>query len=214
MDGTMTMNRLIHQAVRRDLDRLARSMSSYGGTQPGRAKGLERAYANLQRELTRHHESEDELIWPMLAQLGVDQQLLSTMESEHQDMSDALQETGAAMKAFASSGSATALGPARESLKRTRVVVERHLDHEERELEPLLIPHFESEEWKEVERKLRKEPPKVAGQFFAWLTDGMSDEGRSYLKSTVPRPVVSILGHVFGRRYHKNIAPVWHAGVA
>ena len=92
--------------------------------------------------------------------------------------------------------------------------IERHLDHEERELEPLLIPHFESEEWKEVERKLRKEPPKVAGQFFAWLTDGMSDEGRSYLKSTVPRPVVSILGHVFGRRYHKNIAPVWHAGVA
>ena len=92
-------------------------MGSYGGTRPDRAKGLERAYANLRRELTHHHEQEDELIWPMLAQLGVDQGLLATMESEHQDMSDALEETGEAMKAFGTSGSATALGPARESLR-------------------------------------------------------------------------------------------------
>jgi hypothetical protein len=211
MDGIMTMNRLIHQAVRRDFDRLSGAMSSYGGTQPARAKGLERAYANMQRELTHHHESEDELIWPMLAQLGVDQQLLATMESEHEDMSEALEETGEAMKQFASSGSATDLGPARESLKRTRVVVDRHLDHEERDLEPQLIPHLQSQEWKEVEAKLRKQPPKVAGQFFAWLTDGMTDEGRAYLKSTVPTPVVAILSRVLGRRYHKEVAPVWRA---
>jgi hypothetical protein len=50
----------------------------------------------------------------------------------------------------------------------------------------------------------------VAGQFFAWLTDGMTDEGRSYLKSTVPTPVVFVLGRLLGRRYHKDIAPVWH----
>src|ERR1700712_476997 len=148
MDDTMTMNRVIHQAVRRDLGRLKTALDSYGGTQPDRAKGLNRAYANLQRELTHHHEQEDELIWPVLAKLGIDQQLLSTMESEHQDMSNALDETGAAMTRFATSGSAIDLGPVRESLKRTRVVVDRHLDHQERDLEPLLIPYFESAEWK------------------------------------------------------------------
>jgi DUF438 domain-containing protein len=209
MDETMTMNRLIHQAVRRDLDRLTAALSSYGGTRPGRAKQLEHAYANLQRELTHHHESEDELIWPMLAGLGIDQQLLTTMESEHQDMSAALHETATAMTTFATSGSATDLGPARESLKRTRAVVTSHLDHEERDLEPLMMPHLESTEWKEVERKLRKQPPRVAGQFFAWLTDGMSPEGRGYLKSTVPTPVVFVFSQVLGRRYHKEVAPVW-----
>jgi hypothetical protein len=136
------------------------------------------------------------------------------MESEHQDMSDALQETSVAMQAFAAGRSATDLGPARESLKRTRAVVLGHLDHEERELEPLVIPHFESEEWKEVERKLRKEPPKVAGQFFAWLTDGMTEEGRSYLKKTVPTPVVVVLSRVFGRRYRKEVAAVWQREAA
>jgi hypothetical protein len=63
-----------------------------------------------------------------------------------------------------------------------------------------------------VEQRLRKQPPKVAGQFFAWLTDGMTDDGRSYLKATVPTPVVFVLGHVLGRRYHKTVAPAWHAG--
>ena len=207
----MTMNGLIHQAVRRDLGRLKTALDSYGGTQPDRAKGLERAYANLQRELAHHHEQEDELIWPMLARLGVDHELLSTMESEHEDMSAALGETGAAMTKFATSGSATDLGPARESLKRTQVVVVRHLDHEERELEPLMAPHLESAEWKQVEKTLRKQPPKVAGQFFAWLTDGMTDEGRAYLKSVVPTPVVVVLSRVFGRRYNKEVAPVWRA---
>jgi hypothetical protein len=118
------------------------------------------------------------------------------------------------MRTFASSGSATDAMPARQSLGRTRDIVEKHLDHEEREVEPQMLPHLDSEEWKEVERKLRKEPPRVAGQFFAWLTDGMTDEGRTYLKATVPSPVVFVLSHVFGRRYHKEVAPVWHDDAA
>jgi DUF438 domain-containing protein len=208
------MNRLIHQAVRRDFDRLTKALSSYGGTHPEKAKALDRAYAQLQAQLTRHHQQEDALIWPMLAHMGVDQTLLSTMESEHEDMSAALKETSAAMKTFGAGGSATDLGPARESLKRTRAVVLEHLDHEERELEPVMLPHLGSDEWKEVERKLRKEPPRVAGQFFAWITDGMTEEGRSYLKGTVPSPVVFVFSRVLGRRYHKDIAPVWHGEAA
>ena len=53
--------------------------------------------------------------------------------------------------------------------------------------------------------------PGVAGQFFAWLTDGMSAEHRAYLRSTVPTPVVTVLAKVFGRRYAKEIAPIWRA---
>jgi len=51
----------------------------------------------------------------------------------------------------------------------------------------------------------------VAGSFFAWLTDGMSDEGRAYLRKTVPTPVVVVLSRVFGRRYNREVAPVWRS---
>ena len=207
----MTMNRLIHGAVRRDVDRLVVALGEVAANDVGRARDLERAFGNLRNELTHHHEGEDRWIWPMLAQVGVDPVLLATMESEHQSMSAALAETSAAMATFAVSGSATEAAAARESVVRTQIVVEQHLRHEEEDLEPVLVPHFESPEWKEVEKKLSRQPPRVAGPFFAWLTDGMSEKDRTFLRSAVPAPVVSIMKNVFGRRYNKDIAPVWQA---
>jgi DUF438 domain-containing protein len=204
-----TMNQVIHGAVRRDLDRLALALDGFTDGDRERAAGLQRAYANLRRELTHHHEQEDELIWPMLNRAGVDAELLATMESEHQRMSDALAQTGVAMDTFAASASAADAAAARQTVTHTRTVVEDHLAHEERDLEPQMAPHLESDEWKAVEKKLSRQPPKVAGQFFAWVTDGMSDEHRAYLRSVVPPPVVLVLGKVFGRRYHREVAPVW-----
>jgi hemerythrin-like domain-containing protein len=207
----MTMNRFIHAAVRRDFERLVLALDRVTDGDLDRAKGLGRAYANLRNELTRHHEGEDQWVWPMLAKVGVDAELLATMESEHQSMSESLAETGAAMDGFAASGSAADAKTAHESLVHTRSVVEQHLTHEEDELEPVVIPLFETPEWKAVEKKLSRQPPSVAGPFFAWITDGMTDEGRTFLRSEVPAPVTFILGRVFGRRYNRDVAPVWQA---
>jgi hypothetical protein len=113
------------------------------------------------------------------------------------------------MTTMARSGSAADAAAARESVVRTRAVVDRHLDHEETELEPQMTPHLETPEWKAVEKKLRKQPPGDIGRYFAWLTDGMSEPHRSYLRATIPGPVVFVLSRVFGRRYYREIAPVW-----
>jgi hemerythrin-like domain-containing protein len=211
MTAPMTMNRLIHAAVRRDLDRLAGALASFPAGDQARARDLERAYAYLHGELTRHHEGEDTHIWPMLATMGVKPALLEAMESEHSAMADALAETAVAMTILARSASAADAAAAHASIVRTREVVDRHLDHEEAELEPELMPYVESPEWKAVEKKLRSAPPGVAGRFFAWITDGMSDEHRAFLRRTVPAPVVAVLVRVFGRQYTREIAPVWRS---
>lgn len=211
MSSPMTMNRVIHDAVRRDLERLVLALEAVTAVDQDRAQALERAYANLQQQLTHHHESEDRWMWPALADLGVDRDLLATMESEHQSMSTALAETAAAMGAFSRSGSAADATAARESVVRTQSVVEHHLDHEEEDLEPVIVPHFESPAWKSVEKKFRQQPLGVSGRFFAWLTDGMSEEDRAFLRSTVPPPVTFMLGRVFGRSYYRDIAQVWQA---
>jgi hemerythrin-like domain-containing protein len=209
MTAQLTMNRLIHAAVRRDLDRLAAALDQLRGGDVGRAQALQRAFANLRRELTHHHEGEDAHIWPMLAKVGVASDLLGSMESEHHAMAEALAETDAAMASLAVSGSAGDAAEARASLLRTRAVVDQHLTHEEDELEPQLHPHTESPEWKAVEKKLSRQPPGVAGPFFAWLTDGMSAEHRAFLRTLIPPPVVTVLARVFGRRYNREVAPVW-----
>lgn len=203
------MNRVIHAAVRRDLDRLSNALEAMPDGDRARAQALARAYGNLRDELKHHHESEDTYIWPMLEAAGVDSGLLDAMESEHHTMAEALAETSGCMQVLATSGSAADAATARDSLLRTREVVERHLRHEETELEPELHRYEDTPEWKAVEKKLRNQPPRVTGPFFAWLTDGMADEHRTFLKQNVPTPVVTVFSWVFGRRYHREIAPVW-----
>jgi len=205
------MNRIIHTAVRRDFGRLASALSAVPDGDRRRAQDLDRAFGNLHDQLTHHHQGEDRWVWPMLADVGVDRDLLATMESEHQAMSDALAAAAAAMNTFAASGSAAAAKDAQESVARAQGVVERHLSHEEEELEPLIIPHLGSAQWKAVAKKFSRQPPHVAGPFFAWLTDGMSPDIESSLRSAVPSPAIFLLSRVFGRRYNRDIAPVWRA---
>jgi hemerythrin-like domain-containing protein len=211
MESSITMNQVIHGAVRRDLQRLASALERVQDGDAARAQDLERAYTNLCEQLVHHHRGEDRWIFPMLEKVGVSPDLLATMESEHVTMSAALAESREAMATFAASGSRADATAARDSVVRTQAVVEQHLDHEEKELEPVLRPHVESPEWKEVEKKLSRQPPSVAGPFFAWLTDGMRDEHRTFLRQTVPAPVTLIMGRVFGRRYNREIAPVWRS---
>lgn len=211
MAEKMTMNRVIHNAVRRDIDRLDAALAAARDGDVDRSRQLHRAYAHLHAELKHHHEQEDEFVFPALLRLGIDETLVGEMDGEHHAMADALDETAKAMQTYGASGSAADAAAARGSLATTKKVVERHLTHEESELEPLVEPHLESAEWKKTEKQLRKSPIRQAGVFFAWLTDGMDPVSRDYLRSTVPAPVVNLLSKVFGRSYHRDIAPVWRS---
>jgi hemerythrin-like domain-containing protein len=211
MPETMTMNRVIHAAVRRDLDRLSTALEAAPDRDVARAQDLQRAYDNLHSELRHHHEQEDQHVFPALRRLGIDPALIVDMDDEHHAMSAALDETAGLMQQYAATGSAADAATARAGLENTRGVVERHLSHEEDELEPLVQPHLESAEWKQAEKALRKAPPATTGRFFAWLTDGMDPESRAYLRSTVPAPVVAVFSKVLGRRYHRELAPVWRS---
>jgi len=211
MAGTMTMNRVIHEAVRRDLARLEAALARAKDGDLARSRQLDRAYDNLHRELTRHHEGEDRYVFPFLAEAGLPSDLLTAMEDEHHAMAEALAETRSAMAAYRSSGSAADAESARASVARTQTVVNRHLDHEEQDLEPLLQPLMTTDGCKATEKKLRRASPVVIGLFFAWLQDGMTDEGRAYLRSTIPSPVTTFFSRVPGRGYHRDIAPTWQS---
>lgn len=214
MGVTMTMNRVIHAAVRRDLARLEAALAGFPADDVAagvRAAELRRAYGYLRAELTRHHEGEDTWIWPMLASFEVDATLLAAMESEHHAMAESLASVSDALDRLVTTPTPQAAASARTSVADAREVVDQHLSHEEDDLEPELLPLMDTPEWHAVEKNLRKASPSVAGDFFAWLQDGMDPEGRTFLRATVPRPVTFVLGRVFGRRYHREIAPVWRS---
>lgn len=204
---SMSMNRIIHSAVRRDVARTERALRDAPAGDTQRLQEVQRGWNHLVVQLTHHHEQEDALIWPYLRGEGVDASLLDAMESEHQAMSRALADGTAAVE-HAVTGQVPA-ATAADVVANAGRVINDHLAHEERDIEPQLAQRHDDPAWKAIEKRFREGGLVRAGTMMAWLQDGGDEEAQTALTATIPPPVLFVLSHGFGRGYHKNVAPVW-----
>jgi hypothetical protein len=206
----MSMNKVIHAAFRRDLDRFVDALGRFSPGDAERAARLGRAWANFEEELTQHHTGEHEIAWPALAQVGVTPETIEQMDAEHDVMAAALGRARVAMATLATSPRGAEAAAALSALEELRRVTVVHLDHEEAELEPVYLANVDSPAVKEMGRSFaRAQAPPRAGRFLAWLTDGAGPEERAALAANIPKPVLTVLRGLFGRGYRKEIAPVW-----
>jgi hypothetical protein len=205
----MSMNKVIHGAFRRDLDRFLTALGSFRAGDGRRAEELNAAWANFDDQLTHHHEGEHETAWPALRKVGVSPDLLVTMDAEHDGMVDALAATRATMSDLARTPGREEADSARAAFEQLRTVTVAHLDHEEAELEQVFLDNVDDPAIVEMGKKFAKVSPARGGRFFAWLLDGASPAERASISKTVPGPVLKIITAVFGRGYRKNVAPVW-----
>jgi hemerythrin-like domain-containing protein len=206
----MSMNKVIHCAVRRDLRRFRTALEKFPAGDKARAGALHRAWQNFDAQLTEHHEGEHEVAWPALKAIGVSQAAIETFDEEHETMAAALKAAGVAMDALAKSGSAGDAQTAAAAVTALEQATTTHLDHEEREIEPLLIDRHDDPAVKAMGKQFsRRSSIPVAGTFFAWMDDGASAEEKAALRESVPGPVLAIIGGIFGRSYRKQVAPVW-----
>ena len=206
----MSMNKVIHGAVRRDLDRFRRALDSFTDGDRGRAAALHRAWENFDAQLTEHHEGEHEIAWPALEAIGVAPSMIASFDSEHEQMAADLAAASEAMATLRRTAVRADADAAAAAMERLRTTTETHLDHEERETETALTQHEGDPALKEMGKKFsRRTGPAKAGVFFAWVQDGATAEERSALAASVPRPVLAVLGGVFGRRYRSEVASVW-----
>ena len=207
----MSMNKAIHAAFRRDLDRFHSALGRFADGDRSRAEQLGRAWDNFDFQLTKHHEGEHEIAWPALAKIGVTQQTIDQMDAEHEVMAERLAAARSAMTALRSDPSAANSGTARTAMDELRTVTTEHLDHEEREIEPVYLAKHDDPVVKEMGKKFAKVGPKEGGVFFAWMLDKTDPEAEATIRGQVPGPVLAILTKVFGRSYTTQVAPVWRA---
>jgi hypothetical protein len=208
----MSMNKVIHGAVRRDLDRFVGALSGFAAGDANRAQALGRAWDNFDFQLTYHHEGEHRIAWPALQSVGVSRELLTTLDGEHDAMAAALAEARAAMTSLRSSPTAEAAQAAHTAFTNLRTVTIDHLDHEEAEIEPVYLGKIDTPELQAMSKQFgRDASPKQAGTFFAWLLDGSSEVERETIRGSIPGPVLAILTGLFGRRYKRDVASVWAA---
>lgn len=208
----LSMNEIIHSAVRRDFRRFEAALRSFPEGDSRRARQLRRAWETVDRQLHHHHQSEDAHVWPYVRNLGVaDPALLDAMESEHEAMANGLDAVSAALDTLVTYPTAARAAAAGDVLTETARVTERHLEHEETEVMPIIAARVDTPEWKAVEKQLRKGPLSLSGELFAWLLDGGDPATHDALARSVPAPVRFLLSKGFGRSYHREVAPVWRA---
>ena len=208
--GEMSMNKVIHGALRRDLDRFIAALRTFPPGDLTRARQLEAAWVNFDDQLRHHHKGEHKTAWPALRAVGVTTEVLEVMDAEHETMALALAEARAAMGALNRTAGLEESRAALAAFQRLQAVTVPHLDHEESEIEDVYLAHRDSDEIKAMNRAFGKVSPARGGRFFAWLLDGASADERQAVTHEVPRPVVVVLGGIFGRGYRKHVATVWN----
>ena len=209
--AAMSMNKVIHRAVRRDLDRFVTALSAFPPGDKGRAEQLGTAWENFDDQLTHHHEGEHATAWPALEAVGVSRELLTTMDAEHEAMATALAAARNAMGSLVQTAAADDARTALAAMQTLREVTTKHLDHEEAELEDVYLAKRDTPEIKAMGKQFAKAGAKRGGRFFAWVLDGASPEEERAVRTEVPGPVLAIIGGIFGRGYRKDVAPVWKA---
>ena len=207
--ATMSMNKVIHAAFRRDLQRFLDALAAFRDGDSARAAQLGTAWDNFDTQLTDHHEGEHEIAWPALASVGVSQETIDQMDAEHDRMTEALTATRGTMTTFRTTATGADAAAARASFERLRDVTVEHLDHEEAELEPVYQANADGPEIKAMGKKFAKVSPAKGGRFFAWVTDGASAEEMAAITGSIPKPVLMIISGIFGRGYRRDIASVW-----
>jgi hemerythrin-like domain-containing protein len=208
--SSMSMNKVIHCAVRRDLGRFRRALDAFVDGDRELAAALHRAWVNFDAQLTDHHEGEHEIAWPALEALGVSRQTIDSFDGEHEAMAADLAATRAAMESLRRSASRADADAAAAAMERLETTTVTHLDHEEQATESLLAENAGHPAVKEMGKRFgRRAGPPKAGVFFAWVQDGATADELAALRASVPGPVMSVIGGLFGRRYRKEVAPLW-----
>ena len=127
----MTMMLTFHEALRRDLDRIAQMTE--------RSEGWDR----FERFLRMHHEVEDESLWPVLRKevaADDDLALLDAMQAEHDELGPLLEAVDHALDRG---------DDARRARADLAASVRNHLRHEEDECLPLIDRTLDVDQWME-----------------------------------------------------------------
>jgi hemerythrin-like domain-containing protein len=206
-----TLNTVIHAALRRDLRRFDDTLADFPAGSPGRAGELTAAWEHFSYQLHRHHDDEEQFFWPAFRTLGVDASLVGELEGEHDEMVQALTSADEAMGGFRTDPSAEAARAARRSIVELHRVLDDHLAHEERTMEPFSAANKSTKEHKAAEAAARKAHTEGAGTFFSWLSDHADADAARAIRREVPAPALYLITRLTGRRYSRHIARAWAA---
>lgn len=209
-DADLTIMVAAHNAFRRDLVSLARTVREPGRRSPDRQQSIAAGWELFKRQLHIHHSAEDDLIWPALRErLGHSTNALSVlddMQAEHELIDPLLtavdDEFAAAAGLADGKPGADRLADVVDALVTT---LTSHLTHEEHDGLPLIGVALTAAEWRAVGFKIaRRNGLSASGELFSWLLGSAAPGETHTIIQQLPPPARVLYKAVWKPRFDKT----------
>lgn len=212
MTEHLTMNTIVHAAFRRTIARFVGALDAFPDGSQQRADQLQRAWDFAEHEIHYHHDYEERFFWPALQQTDADLTVMAELDGEHDAMRASLGAASQSMTVLHRAPTSANAVAARDAIANLGTVLGNHLAHEERDLEPISAAYQDSPPMKAALKQVKKAHFKSMGNLIEWLQDGADSSDLAGLRKQLPPPVILLFGTFAGRRYRREIAPVWQVG--
>jgi hemerythrin-like domain-containing protein len=194
----------MHNAFRRDLA-LLEHLTREAGATATMGQELRGTWESFRDRLHRHHAAEDDDLWPVLRErLSAPSDLarVDGMVEEHGGLSEALDAVDRAMSASPSADGGPDLAAAVDRLGR---LVQDHLEHEERDVLPLVEEHLTRADWRAfLVTERRRTPRRARPDFLGWVLDGANATDTRAVLAELPPPGRLAYRYVIGPRYRSR----------
>jgi hemerythrin-like domain-containing protein len=194
----------MHNAFRRDLARLEKLATDTGTPTPA-GEEFQREWGAFRERLHRHHNAEDDDLWPVLRDhltATADLASVDRMVEEHQALSEAMDRVDQALSAPRTADTGGDLTAALDRLSRT---ARGHLDHEEREVLPLVENHLSRADWRAfLVTERRQTPVRARPEFLGWVLDEASPDDARAVLAELPPPGRLAYRFVIAPRYRSR----------
>jgi Hemerythrin HHE cation binding domain len=202
--------RIVHTALRRDYARARTAL-----TQPPYPDDAQRAalcgHLNwMTGFLHRHHESEDNSLYPMVAAANpAAATLIDAMAADHGAVQAALDAVESAVARYARSADRRAdLIAALDALQE---VLLPHLRREEDEMMPVVAASITEQQWRDWDQAENVKPLPLRELAFTdnWVLDDLGPADRAIIEALVPAVPRWIVKNLFGPRYRAAMFRCW-----
>ncbi len=203
---------IVHDALRRDLDRAIRALSTTPYPRDAQRRAIGEHVSWMMQFLHAHHEGENAGLWPLVrARNPRAVPLLDAMEDDHARIGPLVDQSDTAARNYARDSSDTARVSLLDALTRLCEVLLPHLEREETETMPLVSVSISDAEWHDVDQRYFVKPKTLAqlGLEGHWLLDGVDAETREIVVHQVPPIPRFVLVHGFAKRYRRRATACW-----
>ena len=204
--------KVIHRVMRRELPLLAGLVAAVPPGDNLRSAVLAHHLDLVIGMIHEHHESEDELIWPLLhARVPMRDDLIDVMQEQHAAVAQALDGIRRDLPGWSAGASAEVRDRLAGHLRALATILITHLDLEEREVLPLVHDHLSVAEWRAPQRHAMKHGPAALTDkvlLAGMVLEDTSPRERAWFLSEMPPPARLLWKLIGQRRYADHIGRV------